>query len=263
VTLSLLPPTPKPPVFHLPDGRRVYSSLDVARAISMRSDNMLTAAERMIRVGIAEQVAACVPGEYTDTANRPHRMFWFGEQALAGLAATMTAVSGAAFRAHVDQWRSELIVGGMPTFKLRRPLRAAKKPKAAKQPAAALAAPVATAPDTSAELLRELRATMSGWGLSPSAQQSYVAAMFRERGVTLPEPTVQPLLSTTEIAERLRLPVPALANWHGFQQLKVPEHGEFRLTVAPTSKKQVPQWLWNRAGLDAIERLVWQGNGHA
>jgi hypothetical protein len=103
---------------------------------------------------------------------------------------------------------------------------------------------------------------MSGWGLSPAAQQTYIAAIFKDRGITLPEPAVQPAVSTTEIAEKLGWPVFHLANLAGFQALKKdPALGETRLTVAP-SGRQVPTHAWFPSGVAAIEQLVRRANGH-
>lgn len=94
--------------------------------------------------------------------------------------------------------------------------------------------------------------------LSQTSKQAIAAGMMNMAAgyEMLALPNVEEMFTTTDVAEFIGVTANKLGRIANEHNMKIPEHGEYRLSKSQHSDKQVEQWHWSARGKYAMEELV-------
>lgn len=109
--------------------------------------------------------------------------------------------------------------------------------------------------DDSKELER-LLAIVHSETLSTAAKLEEVARLLARHGLLIPAPITEQTWSATELAAELDISAQAVGRMATKHNLKVAGFGEWRLTAAPCSSKQIETWVYNAAGRARLLELM-------
>lgn len=104
--------------------------------------------------------------------------------------------------------------------------------------------------------LERLLAIVHSETLSTAAKLEEVARLLARHGLLLPAPVTEQTWSATELAAELNVSAHAIGRMANKHNLKVAGYGEWRLTAAPRSSKQIETWVYNAAGRARLSELM-------
>ena len=92
--------------------------------------------------------------------------------------------------------------------------------------------------------------------LSTAARLEEVARLLAKHGLLIPAPVTEQTWTATELASELGITSHAIGRMATKNNLKVAGFGEWRLTAAPCSSKQIETWVYNAAGRARLLELM-------
>lgn len=95
--------------------------------------------------------------------------------------------------------------------------------------------------------------------LGERANQAFAAALLNPViGMdAIPLPRIEDkFYTTTELADEFETTSAMLGRLANQNNMKLPEHGEYRLSKSQHSDKQVEQWYWNESGRVAMRHII-------
>ena len=104
--------------------------------------------------------------------------------------------------------------------------------------------------------LERLLAIVHSETLSTAAKLEEVARLLARHGLLIPAPITEQTWSATELAAELDISAQAVGRMATKHNLKVAGFGEWRLTAAQCSSKQIETWVYNAAGRARLLELM-------
>ena len=92
--------------------------------------------------------------------------------------------------------------------------------------------------------------------LSTAARLEEVARLLAKHGLLIPAPVTEQTWTATELASELGITSHAIGRMATKHNIKVAGFGEWRLTAAPRSSKQIETWVYNAAGRARLLNLM-------
>jgi hypothetical protein len=149
------------PIYVLPDGQRVYSSVHLSTALAVRHDNLRRNIHRVFDCW-PSQAGGFVAGMYRDSCNRRRPLYWISAAGLCALVGMSVGRPACLLRAQVDGWCRRLAHGELPVLVLTAPLNQAK--------------PVQAAPTASSEAYEFISWLVRSYGRDAVAEETDYAA---------------------------------------------------------------------------------------
>ena len=96
--------------------------------------------------------------------------------------------------------------------------------------------------------------------LSAAAKLEELSRLLAKHGLLLPAPVTEQTWTATELASELGITSHAIGRMATKNNLKVAGFGEWRLTAAPRSSKQIETWVYNAAGRARLLNIMRSNN---